>query len=92
MKRMELRFFSSQRVPRWEKSSVSRNFSYWPGLQTETFTSARIWPFSMSPPHVPRLRRISRSVRTKAAAAAGERMCGLETISISATPARFRST
>ena len=43
MKRMELRFLISQRVPNGA-----------PGLCTETFTSARRWPFSMSPSQVPR--------------------------------------
>ena len=43
MKRIELTFLISQRVP-----------SLPPGLRTETFTSARRLPFSMSPSQVPR--------------------------------------
>jgi hypothetical protein len=43
MKRYELTFLISQRVPGGP-----------PGLRTETLTSARRLPFSMSPSHVPR--------------------------------------
>ena len=57
-------FFSSQRVPRCLKSPVSRNFSYWPGLQTETLTSARRLPFSMSPSQVPSAMTMARSFLT----------------------------
>ena len=43
MKRIEFTFLISQRVP-----------SGAPGLRTDTFTSARSEPFSMSPSQVPR--------------------------------------
>ena len=51
---MELTFLISQRVPRWLKSPLSLNFSYCPARHTDTFTSARMLPFSMSPSQVPR--------------------------------------
>jgi hypothetical protein len=51
MKRVELTFLISQRVP---KPS--------PGLRTETLTSARMEPSSMLPSHVPSARTIARSL------------------------------
>ena len=53
MKRSELTFLISQRVPRCLKSPLSLNLSNRLGRQTETFTSARKLPFSMSPSQVP---------------------------------------
>ena len=52
MKRTELRFLTSQRVP-----SAS------PGRRTETLTSALSEPCSMLPSQVPMQRRIERSLR-----------------------------
>jgi hypothetical protein len=81
-KRKLLRFFSSQRVPR--RSS--------PAGRMETFASQRRLPSSRLPSLTPMNIRISRSARRYATASALERRSGAPTISMSGTPARFRST
>jgi hypothetical protein len=82
MYRNEFMFLISQR----ERKPSS------PARRTETFTSARSVPFSMSASEIPRSTMVCRSSRRYHVASSAERRSGAETISSNGVPPRLKST
>ena len=73
-------------------SSVRVRSSSEPSGRTETLTSNRSEPFSISASEIPSSTTVCRSSCRNAFASSGERMSGLVTISTSGVPERLKST
>ncbi len=63
-----------------------------PRSRSEMLASQRRLPSSMLPSQTPRYSRMARKARRYAAASSGERMSGSDTVSMSGTPERLKST